>query len=108
VYNEKVNPSKFFGTAFVVFFDLEMQRKVLKFEHSCPIKCRCGDQDFGRLKVFQAPEPSDIIWKNLGVTKCESFKRKFLSNSVLLILLSMVFGSMWGLNTYKRYYQEKL
>lgn len=101
---EKVNPSKFFGTAFVVFEDLEMQRKVLKFEQSCVIKCRCSDWDFGRLKVFQAPEPSDIIWKNLGVSKCESFKRKFVSNLVLFLLLCTVFGFMLGLNTYKRYY----
>ncbi len=32
VSHEKENPSKFFGTAFVVFEDLHMQRRVLKFE----------------------------------------------------------------------------
>ena len=104
---EKVNPSKFFGTAFVIFEELEMQRRVLKFEQSCLMKCRCSERDFGSLKIFQAPEPSDIIWKNLGVSKCEFLKRKFVSNLVLFLLLCTVFGFMLALNTYKRKYQEK-
>jgi hypothetical protein len=99
VEHEKVSPSKFFGTAFVVFEELEMQRRVMKHEESCARKCKCYDRDFGHLKIFQAPEPSDIIWKNLGVSKCDFFTRKVISNLVLFLLLCTVFGCMLALNT---------
>jgi hypothetical protein len=51
----------------------------------------------GTLKY--STEPSDIIWKNLGVSKCDFLTRKVISNLVLFLLPWTVFGCMLALNT---------
>ena len=38
------------------------------------------------LKVYHAPEPSLILWENLGVSKCERRCRVFIN-----VVVSMVF-----------------
>ena len=45
-----------------------------------------------RIKVEQAPEPSDIIWKNLGVSTFKLLKRRTYTYvaSILLLILSFI------------------
>lgn len=44
------------------------------------------------VKVKRAPEPTGILWENIGYTSKEKFKKRIITNSsaVLLILVSFV------------------
>ena len=49
------------------------------------------------LVVYRAPDPNDLIWKNLGATASEKFKRRLLTFCATFLLLCLSFGAILGL-----------
>jgi len=43
------------------------------------------------VEVFQAPEPSDIKWKNLHIFQYERHKRNFIGNTIVFLMLFFCF-----------------
>jgi hypothetical protein len=50
------------------------------------------------LRVQPAPEPSDILWENLEVSRCEGFMRVLIVYFILFCILGCSFGIIIGLN----------
>ena len=51
-----------------------------------------------RLNVRRAPEPSDIIWENLGTPHSEKTKRRFITNIVSVIVIVICGAILIGVN----------
>ena len=51
-----------------------------------------------RLNVSRAPEPSDIIWENLGTPHSEKRKRRFITNIVSAIVIIICGAILIGVN----------
>lgn len=49
------------------------------------------------MRAERAPAPSNIIWENLEVGKCESFWRSALTLFIVLVLLLASYGLIFGL-----------
>ena len=43
----------------------------------------------GPLTVAMAPEPADVIWENLQVSRTERYLRSFLSSAILTVVVVM-------------------
>jgi hypothetical protein len=50
-----------------------------------------------KVSVFRAPDPNDIIWRNLGATASEILKSRVITFSVTFLLLCVSFGAILGL-----------
>jgi len=48
--------------------------------------------------VKRAPEPTDILWENLGFTSLERLKKRLVSNLVMLILIAIGFSIVMMIN----------
>jgi len=55
---------------------------------------------FKLVAVDTADAPSNIIWENLEVGKCESFGRSFVTFSIVFLLLLISFGIIYCLKAY--------
>ncbi|OWZ23381.1 Transmembrane protein [Phytophthora megakarya] len=80
--------------AFVVFNNLESRRRCMQdYRQSTHWLAREGQPEELRFRgtfpliVTSAPEPSNIMWENLEVTKRGRFYRQFVTNMVTVLLL---------------------
>lgn len=68
----------------------------------------CGDElptfFYRKLAVKLAPNPSDINWVDLGVSKTERTKRFLKTNGFMFILIFICFWIVYGLQKLKAYY----
>ena len=48
--------------------------------------------------VKRAPEPTDILWENLGYTSLERLKKRLVSNLVMVILIAIGFSIVMLIN----------
>jgi ABC-type multidrug transport system fused ATPase/permease subunit len=81
--------------AFIVFNrTLETVECVKGLKRKC---CKSNFKLFDkhRLKVTRADAPSNILWENLEVGKCESFWRSFLMVCVMILLLAFTFSMIY-------------
>lgn len=53
------------------------------------------------IKVKRAPEPSDILWENLGYAKSQKFKRHIMTNVMTAILVIISFLIIVALSWYE-------
>ena len=51
-----------------------------------------------RIKVTRAPEPSDVYWENLGVSKCEIYCKRVTTNILSIIVVAVCFGIILGVS----------
>jgi hypothetical protein len=56
------------------------------------------------ITATMAPEPTDILWENLGVSKWENFKKQSITYLVSFLALCASFGMVYGCS----YYQDKV
>lgn len=104
-----VDTKKYFtGTAFITFTTILdklnfmdywlMSDQMLFFYHIIKygrcIKKQCCAKHFSKymwdgkiVKVRKAPEPSDILWENVGVSTNKKIKRKLMTWFLLAILI---------------------
>ena len=48
--------------------------------------------------VKRAPEPTDILWENLGYTSLERLKKRLVSNFAMLVLIAIGFALVMLVN----------
>eukprot|EP00742_Colponemidia_sp_Colp-10_P003796 GILJ01004043.1.p1 GENE.GILJ01004043.1~~GILJ01004043.1.p1 ORF type:complete len:1123 (-),score=165.75 GILJ01004043.1:136-3504(-) len=60
-----------------------------------------------RVRAAQAPEPSDIIWENLGVSPFEQFLRKTFTAFIAFLLLCISFGVIYFVKTQDTLFSSK-
>lgn len=56
------------------------------------------------ITATMAPEPTDILWENLGVSRWENFKKQSVTYLVSFLALCASFGIVYGCS----YYQDKV
>lgn len=85
--------------AFVTFKSIEVKEKVeweYRFSQYVMLRCCQGEKlrfEGRRIKVQQAPEPSDLYWENLDFNRKQQYCRKFLILIVtILVLIATAFG----------------
>ncbi|CAM9493483.1 unnamed protein product [Ectocarpus sp. 4 AP-2014] len=61
-----------------------------------------------RLKVFQAPEPSDVKWENLDVTPTSRKLRRAVTSLVCVVLLILSFAIIYLAQTEQAKLQEQI
>ncbi|CAM9907116.1 unnamed protein product, partial [Ectocarpus sp. 13 AM-2016] len=61
-----------------------------------------------RLKVFQAPEPSDVKWENLDVTPTSRKMRRAVTSLVCVVLLILSFAIIYLAQTEQAKLQEQI
>ncbi|CAM9791928.1 unnamed protein product, partial [Ectocarpus fasciculatus] len=61
-----------------------------------------------RLKVFQAPEPSDVKWENLDVTPTSRKLRRAVTSLVCIVLLILSFAIIYLAQTEQAKLQEQI
>ena len=54
-----------------------------------------------KMKAHKAPEPSNILWENLEVKKCESCWRSFVVILVVLLCLAVSFVIIYLIRVYQ-------
>lgn len=91
---QKNNADAFTGWVLVTFQTENEMRKVLARSESC--LSRLGFNKFGhprKYQIYQAPEPSDIIWTNFGI----SWKQNLVKRVFILFMVCLVLGISFGL-----------
>ncbi|CAD8212820.1 unnamed protein product [Paramecium pentaurelia] len=51
--------------------------------------------------INRAPEPDDVFWENCGIDQNTQLKRKIISWFVILFLLGLSLGTLYGLNVFQ-------
>ncbi len=59
-----------------------------------------------KVKVNEAPEPSDVIWANLGLTIFEQLKRRVLTTTGSLFVLSIGFVIITAMKFFQKSYTD--
>ena len=49
------------------------------------------------IRVLPAPDPEDIVWRNIGVSRAESLARKLLTYSITALILCISFVITYSL-----------
>lgn len=49
------------------------------------------------INVIRAPEPTDILWENLGYPSCEVFRKRMATTFASLLSLGLSFGIIIGI-----------
>ncbi len=60
------------------------------------------------VKIKAAPEPTDILWQNLGVSKREKLKRKITTNTIAGILVIFSSGLIIAISFSQKYLLKKI
>lgn len=53
-------------------------------------------------RMKQAPEPTDILWKNLSATLCQKIKSRIITFLLTFVLIAIGFGIVLGLKVLQR------
>ena len=56
--------------------------------------------DGNPIRIKVAEEPSNILWENLDVSKCESCCRSFVVIVVVILVLLISFGAIYAVKIY--------
>ncbi len=64
---------------------------MLVFKSSLTIRQR-------NIHTKRAPEPSDVLWENAGVSRLRVLRNELLSYAMLVLLLGLSFGIIYGLS----------
>ena len=51
-----------------------------------------------KLKVYEAPEPGDIIWENLNISFRERLERGVVTGVLGFFLICVCFFAVWGIS----------
>ena len=103
--------TQFTGNAIVVFECPQEAIEVLDFENQSlrayanyylPCGCFAIAGPLGNSISFEsAPEPTDIIWENFEISKCQRFNKMLCANLSVIFLLALSFGILFGVNIAK-------
>ena len=56
------------------------------------------------IKALRAPEPSDILWENMGYTEKEKRRKKLLTSLVAAVLIVACFALIVGITWVQVYF----
>ena len=92
----------FTGKAFVIFKTSKARDQVLAYERSCWTRFKriCFRPEI-KFNVLQAPEPRDIIWENLVVTKWKKKCLEIKSRVFGLLFMAICFVFILGISFLK-------
>lgn len=105
------------GIAFITFKTKDIQQQVLKYWSSTKSLCdrlllrrtrtsysfiRDGYSKKKDITVTQAPDPSEIVWENLGIDSLVLIRRRAITFSATIVLLLICFLATFSLKTIQR------
>lgn len=67
-----------------------------------------GPNDKISFSMKEAPEPTDILWKNLSATKCEKYTTRLMTFFLTFVLIGIGFGIVLGLKILQRNMSKNL
>ncbi|CAD8076135.1 unnamed protein product [Paramecium primaurelia] len=56
------------------------------------------------IQISRAPEPDDVFWENCGTDENTQLKRRILSWFVIVFLLGLSLGTLYGLNVFQNHF----
>jgi hypothetical protein len=100
-------PRRRITAAYVTFMHHEAMQKVVRaYRHTWLGRCCCYDKALrfrgAKLHVHQAPEPSNILFQNLNVSRCNKRCRRVLTLCMSVAFLSITLGVVYAAQYYQR------